>query len=36
MTLAAVRVYPRNTVAVKTALLDLREGQPEAVIMIGA
>ena len=36
MTLAAVGVYPRNTVAVKTALLDLREGQPEAVIMIGA
>ena len=36
MTLAAVGVYSRNTVAVKTALLDLREGQPEAVIMIGA
>ena len=26
MTLAAVGVYPRNTTAVKTALLDLREG----------
>ncbi|MDE2768089.1 MAG: ABC transporter substrate-binding protein [Chloroflexota bacterium] len=36
MTLAAVGVYPRNTTAVKTALLDLREGQPEAVIMVGA
>ena len=36
MDLAAVGVYPRNTMAVKTALLDLREGQPEAVIMIGA
>ncbi len=32
----AVGVYPRNTTAVKTALLDLREGSPEAVIMIGA
>ena len=36
MTLAAVGVYPRNTLAVKTALLDLQEGKPEAVIMIGA
>ena len=36
MSLAAVGVYPRNTTAVKTALLDLREGQPEAVIMVGA
>ena len=32
----AVGVYPRNTTAVKTALLDLREGAPDAVIMIGA
>ena len=32
----AVGLYPRNTTAVKTALLDLREGAPEAVIMIGA
>ncbi len=32
----AVAVYPRNTTAVKTALLDLREGDPDAVIMIGA
>ena len=32
----AVGVYPRNTTAVKTGLLDLREGSPEAVIVIGA
>ena len=32
----AVGLYPRNTTAVKTALLDLRQGNPEAVIMIGA
>ena len=32
----AIGLYPRNTTAVKTALLDLREGAPEAVIMIGA
>ena len=32
----AVGLYPRNTDAVKTALLDLRQGDPEAVIMIGA
>ena len=32
----AIGTYPRNTTAVKTALLDLREGDPEAVIMIGA
>ena len=33
---AAVGVYTRNTTAVKTALLDLRAGTPEAVIIIGA
>ncbi len=33
---AAIGIYPRNTTAVKTALLDLREGNPEAVIQIGA
>ena len=33
---AAVGLYPRNTSAIKTALLDLRQGAPEAVIMIGA
>ena len=32
----AVGLYERNTTAVKTALIDLREGNPEAVIMIGA
>ena len=34
--LAAIGVYPRNTTAVKAALLDLRRGNPEAVIIIGA
>ncbi len=34
--LVAVGVYPRNTTAVKAALLDLRRGNPEAVIIIGA
>ena len=33
---ASIGVYTRNTTAVKTALLDLRRGNPEAVIMIGA
>ncbi len=33
---AAIGVYPRNTTAVKTALLDLRDGDPEAVILVGA
>ena len=32
----AVGIYPRNTTSVKTGLLDLRQGNPEAVIMIGA
>ncbi len=32
----SVGVYPRNTEAVKTALLDVRRGNPQAVIMIGA
>ena len=32
----SVGLYPRNTTAVKAALLDLRRGNPEAVIMIGA
>ncbi len=36
MTPVSVGLYPRNTLAVKTALLDLRKGSPEAVIMIGA
>ena len=33
---AAIGLYPRNTVAVKTALLDLGQGSPEAIILIGA
>ncbi len=32
----SIGLYPRNTTAVKTALLDLRRGDPQAVIMIGA
>ena len=32
----AIGVYPRNTTAVKSALLDLRLGEPEAVILVGA
>ena len=32
----ATGVYPRNTTAVKTGLLDLRAGAPEAVIVVGA
>ncbi|MYE33023.1 MAG: ABC transporter substrate-binding protein, partial [Chloroflexi bacterium] len=33
---SSIGIYPRNTTAVKTALLDLREGNPEAVVQIGA
>ena len=36
MELTSIGIYPRNTTAVKTALLDLSQGDPEAVIMIGA
>ena len=32
----SIGLYPRNTTAVKTALLDLQRGSPEAIIMIGA
>ena len=32
----ATGVYPRNTTAVKSALLDLISGNPEAVILVGA
>ena len=32
----AIGAYPRNTTAVKTALLDLRSANPDAVILIGA
>ncbi len=33
---AAVGLYPRNTTAIKTAVLDLRKAQPQGVIIIGA
>ena len=32
----SVGFYPRNTLAVKSALLKLRDANPEAVIMVGA
>ncbi|WP_419922914.1 ABC transporter substrate-binding protein [Candidatus Poriferisodalis sp.] len=32
----AIGFYPRNTTAIKSALLDLRAGNPEAVIIVGA
>ena len=34
--ITGVGTYPRNTTAVKTALLDLSRSQPEAVVIIGA
>ncbi len=36
MKLVAEGTYERNTVAVKQALLEIRKGNPEAVIMVGA
>ncbi|MDE0147339.1 MAG: ABC transporter substrate-binding protein [Rhodospirillaceae bacterium] len=33
---AGTGVYPRNTTAVKTALLDLRSANPGAVVLVGA
>ncbi len=33
---AAIGLYPRNTTAVKSGLLDLLRGDPEAVILVGA
>ena len=36
MKLVAEGSYERNTVAVKAALLNIRKGNPEAVIMVGA
>jgi ABC-type branched-subunit amino acid transport system substrate-binding protein len=36
MKLAAEGTYERNTTAVRTALLNIRKGEPQAVIMIGA
>ena len=35
MKLVAEGTYERNTVAVKAALLNIRKGEPEAVIMVG-
>lgn len=35
MTLAAEGTFERNTVAVKSALLAIQKGKPEAVIMVG-
>ena len=32
----AVGLYPRNTTAVKTALMDLSQGRPQGIIMVGA
>ncbi len=32
----AIGLYPRNTTAVRTAFLDLRQGDPEAVVLVGA
>ena len=32
----AIGLYPRNTTAVRTALLDLQQGDPEAVVLVGA
>ena len=34
--LAGIGTYPRNTTAVKTAVLDLSHSRPEAVVIIGA
>jgi branched-chain amino acid transport system substrate-binding protein len=36
MQLASEGTFERNTVAVKTALLSIRKGNPEAVIMVGS
>jgi ABC-type branched-subunit amino acid transport system substrate-binding protein len=35
LALVSVGNYERNTLAVKTALLDIRRGEPEAVVMVG-
>ena len=32
----AIGLYPRNTTAVRTALLDLQQGNPDAVVLVGA
>lgn len=33
---AGTGVYPHNTIAVKTALLDIRKGNPRGIILVGA
>ena len=34
--LASVGTYERNTVAIKTGLLEVRKGNPQAVVLVGA
>lgn len=36
MTLSAEGTYTRNTVAVKSALLEIRKAKPQAIVMVGA
>jgi ABC-type branched-subunit amino acid transport system substrate-binding protein len=36
MSLVAEGTYERNTTAVKRALLDIRRGKPEAIVLVGA
>ena len=36
MEAVGIGVYPRNTTAVKTAIVDIAAGRPEAVIVVGA
>ena len=36
MTISAEGTYTRNTVAVKSALLEIRKAKPEAIVMVGA
>jgi branched-chain amino acid transport system substrate-binding protein len=36
LSIVAEGTYERNTVAVKTALLDIKRAEPEAVVMVGA
>jgi ABC-type branched-subunit amino acid transport system substrate-binding protein len=36
MSLVAEGTYKRNTVAVKSALLEIRKSEPEAIVMVGA
>lgn len=36
MSPVSVGLYPRNTTAVKTGVLDLRRGDPQGVILVGA